>query len=256
MLHLPFGLERINLGLLFFGRKSVVGKNRIDLMVNAAAQHDVGTATGHIGSNRHHTQATGFQDDLSFACVLLCVEHVVRDAFLGEELSDAFGVFNRGSANEHGLAALLTILNVFDDSRVLLVFSPEHLVLLIDSDHLAVGGDHHRFQTVDVLEFISFGIGRTGHARKLLVHTEVVLERDGSHRLVFLTDFHAFLGFHSLVQTVGPATAGHQTARKLVDDDHFAVLNDVLLITEKECVSAQRCIQVMHQDNVLRRVQA
>ena len=70
-------------------------------------------------------------------------------------------------------------------------------------------GHHHGFQTVNILEFVGFRIGRTRHTRKFLVHAEVVLERDGSHRLVFLLDLDAFLGFHGLMQPVGPAAAGH-----------------------------------------------
>ena len=40
------------------------------------------------------------------------------------------------------------------------------------------------------------------------------------------------------------------------DDNHFAVLNNVLLVTEKERMRTQRCVQMVHQDDVLRRVQA
>ena len=256
MLHLPFGLQSINLGLLFLGAHFVVGQNRVDLMIDAATQHNVGTAAGHVGGNRHHSQTTGFQHHLGFALMLLGIQNVVCDAFLRKELGNALGVFNRGGTHQYGLTALLAVFDVLDDGRVLFVFRTEHLVLLIDADHLAIGGNHHRFQTVDVLEFVCFGVGRTGHARELLVHTEVVLERDGSHRLVFLTDFHAFLGFHSLVQTVRPAAAGHQTSREFINDNHFAVLNNVLLVTEKERMRTQRCVQMVHQDDVLRRVQA
>lgn len=162
----------------------------------------------------------------------------MRNAQLGEHLRNALGVFNRGRAHEHGLTALLAVADVFDDGRVLFVFRAEDLVLLIDADHLTVGGNHHRFQTVDVLEFVGFRVGRTGHTGQLLVHAEVVLERDGGHRLVFLTHLDAFLGFDGLMQTVGPAPAGHQTAREFVDDDDFAVLHHILLIAEVERVRA------------------
>ena len=93
MLHLPFGLQSINLGLLFLGAHFIVGQNRVDLMIDAAAQHNVGTAAGHVGGNRHHSQTTGFQHHLGFALMLLGIQNVVCDAFLRKELGDALGVF-------------------------------------------------------------------------------------------------------------------------------------------------------------------
>ncbi len=66
------------------------------------------------------------------------------------------------------------------------------------------------------------------HAGELFVEAEVVLEGDGGEGLVLFADLDAFLGFDGLVGAVGPATAGHEAAGELVDDDDFAVLDDVL----------------------------
>src|SRR2546427_4956625 len=41
-------------------------------------------------------------------------------------------------------------------------------------------------------------------------------------------------GFDSLVQAVGPAAAGHQAASELVDDDHLAVLDYVVPVSEEK----------------------
>ncbi len=46
----------------------------------------------------------------------------------------------------------------------------------------------------------------------------------------------AFLGFDGLVEAVGPAAAGHEAAGELVDDDDFAVLDDVLDVALVEVV--------------------
>jgi hypothetical protein len=72
------------------------------------------------------------------------------------------------------------------------------------------------------------GVGRAGHARQLLVHAEVVLEGDRRERLVLLLDLDPFLGLEGLVQAVGVAPALHGAAGELVDDDHLAVLDDVV----------------------------
>mgnify|MGYP003693906825 CR=1 FL=1 len=66
----------------------------------------------------------------------------------------------------------------------------------------------------------------------------------------------AFLGLDGLVQPVGPAAARHQPAGEFVDDDHLAVLHDVVLVAMEQRVRAQRRVQVMHQRDVVRVVQA
>ncbi len=126
----------------------------------------------------------------------------------------------------------------------------EHLVLQILADHLAVGRHHHRLELVDLLELVGFRVRRAGHAGKLLVHAEVVLEGDRGERLVLRLDPHAFLRFDALVQTVGPATPGHQTAGEFVDDDDFAVLDHVVLVPVVKRMSAQRHHQVVDQRDV------
>jgi len=52
------------------------------------------------------------------------------------------------------------------------------------------------------------------------------------------------------VETVRPAAAGHQAAGELVDDGHLAILDDVLLITLKEGVGAQRLVDGMQNLDV------
>ena len=51
-----------------------------ELGLERTAEHDVGTATGHVGGDGDRARATGLGDDVRFALVLLGVEHFVRDA--------------------------------------------------------------------------------------------------------------------------------------------------------------------------------
>ncbi len=81
--------------------------------------------------------------------------------------------------------------------------------------------------------------------RELLVEAEVVLEGDGGKGLVFLADVDAFLGFDGLMETVGPAAAGHEAAGELVDDDDFAVLDDVLDVALVEGVGLDGGLDVV-----------
>jgi hypothetical protein len=119
-----------------------------------------------------------------------------------------------------------------------------------------VGRYHDRFQTVDLVELVGFGVGRTGHAGQLSVHAEVVLEGDRCQSLVLRLDLHAFLRLDRLMQTVRPAAARHQAAGEFVDDDDFAVLHHVLLVAEVQVVRAQAGVQEVHQRDVGRLVQA
>jgi len=73
---------------------------------------------------------------------------------------------------------------------------------------MAVRGNDGDVQIVNLAELRRFRFGRAGHTREFLVHAEIILEGNRRERLVFALDLHAFLGFHGLVQTVGPAAAG------------------------------------------------
>ena len=57
------------------------------------------------------------------------------------------------------------------------------------------------------------------------------------------------------MQTVGPAATLHGTTGVFVNDDHFAIFNDVIHVAGKQRVRAQRGGYVMHQHDVARRVQ-
>jgi len=81
------------------------------------------------------------------------------------------------------------------------------------------------------------GFGRAGHAGELFVHAEVVLEGDGGEGLVLLADGDALLCLDRLVESVGPAAAGHEAAGELVDDDDLALLDDVLDVALVEVVA-------------------
>ena len=100
-------------------------------------------------------------------------------------------------------------------------------------------------------ELFGFGVGRAGHAGKLLVLAEVVLEGDRRERLVLALDLHLLLGLDRLVQAVAPAAARHQAAGELVDDDDLAVFDHVVHVEVEQRVSAQRLVDVVLDVGVL-----
>jgi len=106
-------------------------------------------------------------------------------------------------------------------------------------------------QSVDPEELLFLGKRRTSHTSQFAVHAEIILDGDGGMRDIFRLHLHALLGFDCLVQTVGPAPSGHHATGKLIHDDDFAILDNVILISpEKECRS-QGLLQKAHQARLL-----
>lgn len=70
-----WGLDRV---------QTLVAQLLVDQEVDVAAEHDVGAAAGHVGGHRDRSQAPGLGDDAGLLLVVLGVEHVVRNAALGE----------------------------------------------------------------------------------------------------------------------------------------------------------------------------
>src|ERR1700730_9011522 len=123
---------------------------------------------------------------------------------------------------------IVFLQNAVDDGFTFFFFGAINNVGVFFADQGAIGGNHDDVEVVNLTEFGRFRFRRTSHAGKFLVHAEIVLEGDGCKRLILALDFYAFLGFHGLVQTVGPAAAGHLAAGQFVNDDDFTVLVDVV----------------------------
>ena len=190
------------------------------------------------------------------ALVLLGIQHLVRDALLLQQPGEKLGGLDRGRADQHRLLALDAVADVLDDRLELVLLRQVHEVRHVLADHRLVGRDHDHFEAVDLQELRRLGVRRAGHAGELRVQAEVVLEGDRGDRLVLLADPHAFLRLDRLVQAVGPAPARHGAAGELIDDDHLAAAHDVLDVALVERVRAQRRVEVMHQADVGRVVEA
>ncbi len=177
--------------------------------------------------------------------MVLGVEHFVLDAHALEDAGELFALLNRNSADQHGLAFFVALLDFLGGVAELLFLGAVDDVGVLDADERTVGGNHHHIEVVDLLELGGFGFRGTGHAGELFVQAEVILEGDGGERLVFALDLHVFLGFNGLVQPVAPAASGHEAAGELIDDDHLSVIDHVILVAVIEDVRAQRLLHVV-----------
>ena len=143
-------------------------------------------------------------------------------------------------ADEHRLAGLVALGDVLDDGVELGDLALVDEVGLVDAADRLVGRDRHDAELVGVHQLGGLGGGRAGHPGELVVHAEVVLQRDRREGLVLLLDLHAFLGLHRLVDALAPAPTLEDAAGELVDDLHLAVLDDVVLVPLVELLGLQR----------------
>ena len=245
---LPFGLRAGAGGGIVFGKLVQLGFER-------AAEHDVGAASGHIGGDGDIAGAAGVGNDLSLALVLLGVEHFMDNVLVLEHRTQQLGRLDARGAHQHRLAALVGDDDLGHHRVELLRLGDEHLVALVVTDHIAIGGNHHHFEVVNILELEGFGVGRAGHARELFVEAEIVLEGDAGESLVFLLDLDALLGFHRLVQAIAPAPPRHKPAGELVHDDHLPAAHDVFDIALVEVVGSEQRTEVVEQHDIGRLVE-
>ena len=192
----------------------------------------------------------GALDDLGLALVLLCVQHVVRHAAALEQGGQQLAHLDRHGADQHGLALFVALDDVVDHGRVLLGARREDEVVLVDAHHGHVGRDLHDVERVDGAELVFFGLGRAGHAGELVVEAEVVLQGDRGERLVLFADRHVLFGLDRLMEALGVAPSVEDAAGELVDDQHLAVFDDVLVVVVVERLGAQRLHELVDQGAV------
>ena len=225
------------------------------LLEHTVAQLDVDAAAGHVGRDRDRPQLPGVLDDGGLALVVLGVQHLVLDAAALEQPRQMLGHFDRDRADQHRLAGAVPLDDVVDRGRKLLFLGLVDLVVLVEPHHRPVGRHRHHLEAVDLVELVGLGQRRAGHARELLVHAEVVLDRDRGDGDVLVLDLQALFGLDRLVQSLRPAPAFHLAAGELVDDVHLAVLDHVLDIAVVELLGLDRLDQVVHELAVLGGVQ-
>ena len=222
---------------------SSTGASRLVLreILGIAAEENVGTAAGHVRRYRNGAFTAGLRHDRGFARVVFRIQNLMRDAHLAENLRQHLGFFNRYGADENGLAFVVQFLDELGGVPELLLFRPIHDILEFLPDHRFIGRNRGDFELIDLVEFLRFRFGCTGHAGQLLVHAEVILERDRRESLILAFDLDAFLCFDGLMETVAPAAARHDAAGELVDDDDLAVLHQVILVAMKRYVRFNAC---------------
>ena len=105
-------------------------------------------------------------------------------------------------------------------------------------------------ELIDGGKFLLLGQGGARHAGELVVKSEIVLEGYRREGLVLALDVDVLLGLDGLVQSLAVAAAEHDAAGELIDDEHLAVLDDVVDIPLHDAVGAQSLVYVVGQGGV------
>ena len=137
--------------------------------------------------------------------------------------------------------------NLVNHSLPLGLIRLEHQIGGVIPDHRHVGGNYCHFQAINLVELVRLSGGGTGHARQFVVHSEVVLQGNGSVSYTLPLNLDTFLGLHRLVQSVRPATPSLKTPSKLIDNDNFAIPDHVVLVPLFLNVSGHGVLNVVHQ---------
>jgi hypothetical protein len=226
-------------------------------VLGVAAELDVDPAPGHVRGDRDRARLAGLGDDLALALGVLGlgVEHDVRHAAGGQQRAQVLGDLDGDRADEHGLARRVARDDLADHRRPLALLGLEDLVVAVRADHRAVRRDLHDAELVDLHELGRLGEGGARHPGELVVHPEVVLERDGRQGLVLLLDPDALLGLDGLVQALRPAPPLEDAARELVDDLDLPVHHGVVHVALVERLGLEGLDQVVDQVAVLGAVQ-
>ena len=131
--------------------------------VGVAAEHDVGTAAGHVRRDGDRAAPPGLGDDLRLLLVELGVEHRVLHAPRGQQLRQVLRALDAGGADQHRLAALEVLGDVVGHGLELGGLGLVDEVRLVDAPGRLVGRDRDHAELVGLRELRRLGLGGTGH---------------------------------------------------------------------------------------------
>ena len=122
------------------------------------------------------------------------------------------------------------------------------MVVGVFAYHRAMGGDDGDFEVVDFGKLFTLGVGGTRHTSEFFVHAEEVLVGNRGQGDVFLAGTDSFFGFDGLMQPITPTSTSHFAAGKFIDDDHFAIgFDDIIVVAVVDELGAQGVFEVVGQ---------
>ena len=208
---------------------------------DAFTKFDIGSSAGHVCRDRYGTLLTCLGNDLSFSGIVLGIQHFMTDLLLFQHVTDQFRCLNGDRTDKHRLSLLMSFNDFIDQGFKLCLLGSVYSIRIVNSGNRTVGRDLIHQHVIDLTEFFFLGLCGTGHTGQLVVQTEEVLVGDRCQDSRFLFDRNAFLGTYSLMQTVRPLSALHQTSGIGIDDDDLItfLVHDIFNISGHDIVCLQ-----------------
>ena len=186
------------------------------------------TSTGHVCSNGNGTCKTCFSYNLRLFAVLFCVQYIVRNIFLLHHPADELTHLYRSSTHKRRPAFIAVFFYLIYYRFKFFPFGFIHHVFLIFSDGFYISRYRNHIQFINAPKFRCFCLCSTRHARKLVVHAEIILQRHRSICLRRCFNLYILFCFQCLVQAVRITPAFHDTAGLLIYNFHFFFYHHIL----------------------------
>ena len=224
---------------------SLVTKGIFSHDIWVATQKNIGTTTCHVGCNSNCTLTTSLSNNLCLTLMELSVQNVVLNAAFRQNARNTLGVVNGNGTNQYWLTVLMALFNVSYDSFKLSVNSTINQVIEVFTLNRTVRWNNLNRNVINLTELCILGHCGTSHTRELVVHEEVILERNSCQSLILFTHLNVLFCLDCLVKTLRIATAFHNTTGILINNLYFAINDNVLLITMEHVLSLQRLLKVI-----------
>ena len=182
----------------------------------------------------------------------LCIQHLVRDPPLGQQLTQFLRCLNGNGTYQNRLSLAVCFLHRIHDRIQLFFPGLVYRILQVLSCNRLIGRYLYNIHSVNITEFLLLGKRCTCHTCLLFKFVKEILESNGCKRLTFSLNLNMFLGFNCLMKAVGIASSRHNTSGKLIDDQNLIILNHIILVTEHQIIGTQRKDNVMLYFNVFR----
>ena len=169
------------------------------------------------------------------------------DATLIKLARQQLALFDADSTDQDWLACFVPCFDVVHHRSELCCLRLVDEVGIVHSDHGAVSWNWYHLQAVCIHQFGCFSLSRSSHSAEFVVHAKVVLQCDRRKSLVFFFDLDALFGLDRLVNALAPSATFKNSSGELVNNLHFAVLNDVVLVAVIQHCSFQSNLQLVDQ---------
>jgi len=135
-------------------------------------------------------------------CLLLMefsIQDLMRDFAHSKHLRKQLTDFNRSSAYQARTSLHTHVLDFLDYRTILFTIGLVYAIVHVISDHGLIGRYLYHIELVDIPELTGFCTSGTSHTGKFMIHTEIVLERDGSESLCCSFHFDMLFSLNSLM---------------------------------------------------------